>query len=213
MHPILASPASLWFPFNANKGQQKGTTVKLAIGIAAALMAIITTATAQETCTQEQIEANKALANGFYQDLWFSDNTDRYAEYVAETYKVWDIGERKGVTEDAIEQMAIADRFHDIAVLSGEIQFMVADCDRVATRWTLTTKPTNLMGRIMVGRATLPIINVVTIEDGKIIEFWNHRHDIDANLVIFKTAPAFLKGFVLGLIPFGFLYWRARRKS
>ncbi len=187
--------------------------MKFGMGMAATLLAMINVAMAQEVCTEEQIEANKALAMGFYQDLWFSDNTDRYAEYVAETYKVWDIGERKGVTEEAIEQKAIADRFHDIAVLSGEIQFIVADCDRVATRWTLTTKPTNLMGRIMVGSATLPIINVVTIEDGKIIEFWNHRHDIDANLVIFKTAPAFLKGFVLGLIPFGFLYWRAKRRS
>ncbi|MEM6747386.1 MAG: ester cyclase [Pseudomonadota bacterium] len=181
--------------------------------VIATFLAAIGIATAQETCTDEQIEANKEIARGFYRDLWFSNNTDRYTEYVADTYEVWDIGERKGVTEDAIEQKAIADLFHNNALLSGEIQFMVADCERVATRWTLTTQPTNLVGHVLVGNSTLPIINVLTIEDGKVVEFWNHRHDIDANLVIIKTAPAFLKGFVLGLIPFGFLYWRAKRKS
>ncbi|MEO1041929.1 MAG: nuclear transport factor 2 family protein [Pseudomonadota bacterium] len=181
--------------------------------VAAAFLAATGIAAAQETCTDEQIEANKEIARGFYQDLWFTDNTDRYTEYVADTYQVWDIGDRKGVTEKAIEQKVIADRFHGGATMTGEIQFMVADCERVATRWTATSKPTSLVGHIMIGDTTLPIINVVKIEDGKIVEFWNHRHDIDASLVIFKTAPAFIKGVLVGAIPFGFLYWRARRKS
>ncbi|MEM6914773.1 MAG: hypothetical protein AAF511_12430, partial [Pseudomonadota bacterium] len=139
--------------------------------------------------------------------------TDRYADYIADTYQVWDIGDRKGVTERAIEQKRIADRFHDNAEMTGEIQFMVADCERVATRWTATSKPTTLMGHIVIGNITLPIVNVITIKDGKMVEFWNHRHDIDTNQVTAKTVPAFIKGFMLGLVPFGFLYWRARRQS
>ena len=179
--------------------------------LATLAVATFATAAAQDTCTDEQIEANKELARGFYQDLWFTDNTDLYADYVAETYQVWDIGDRKGVTEPAIEQKIIADRFHDHAVMTGEIQFMVADCNRVATRWTATSAPTTLTGRFMFGAMTLPIINVVTIEDGKIVEFWNHRHDIDTGMTKMLTVPAFLKGFALGLIPFGVLLWRTRR--
>ncbi|GGY53696.1 hypothetical protein [Parvularcula lutaonensis] len=43
------------------------------------------------------VERNKAQARGFYEDLWFGGDTktENYANYVADTYVVHDIGERK----------------------------------------------------------------------------------------------------------------------
>jgi hypothetical protein len=51
-----------------------------------------------------QIEINKQIVNGFYQDLWFTNNTDNYARYVADEYVVHDIGDRKNSIEPAVEQ-------------------------------------------------------------------------------------------------------------
>ena len=39
-------------------------------------------------------EVNKEIALNFYKDLWFTNNTDKYADYVAEEYVVHDIGDR-----------------------------------------------------------------------------------------------------------------------
>jgi hypothetical protein len=59
-------------------------------------------ALAPDTVSDSLEERNKALARAFYEDLWFSDRTDRFDRYVADEYVVHDIGERKNVTEAAI---------------------------------------------------------------------------------------------------------------
>ena len=64
-------------------------------------------------------EANKEIARNFYQNLWFTNNTEKYEDYVAKEYVVHDIFERKGVTEPAIEQKNIVDMFWENGKLSG----------------------------------------------------------------------------------------------
>ena len=71
-----------------------------------ALIAPICHAQSAET---DNLQENKRLARAFYDDLWFNNNTDNYSEYVADTYVVHDIGDRKNVTEPAVEQKHIAD--------------------------------------------------------------------------------------------------------
>lgn len=142
-----------------------------------------------------QIVANKALARNFYQDLWFTNNTGKYADYVAETYVVHDTWGRKGVTEPAIEQKYIADSFWDNGDLHGEIDYQVAEGDLVATRWHASLKPKTFFGRIL-RMDNLAIINVFRIKDGKIVEIWNHRHDIETN----QTLKFVFKGLLIGLL-------------
>ena len=156
-------------------------------------------------------EANKEIARGFYEDLWFSDNTDKYAQYVADTYTVHDIGGLKGVREPAVIQKEIADFFHDNAKMTGEIDFMVAEGDLVATRWFARSEPTTMQGKLMIGKLELPIINVVRIEDGKIVEFWNHRHDIDTPQTMQHTMKGFLFGVLIALIPTIYVFILRRR--
>ncbi|MEL6370727.1 MAG: ester cyclase [Pseudomonadota bacterium] len=126
-------------------------------------------------------ERNKELARGFYEDLWFTDNTDAYNQYVADTYVVHDVGDRKGVTEDAIEQKKIADMFHSFGNVTGEIDYQIADGDKVATRWFVYLEPSaeaQQMGMTKVDGVA--IINVFRFNaEGKIVEFWNHRHDVE----------------------------------
>lgn len=166
---------------------------------AGALFAI--SAYAQGVNTQD-IEENKRLARAFYDDLWFSNNTDNYGRYVADSYVVHDIGERKNVTELAVEQKNIADFFWKHGTLSGSIDYQVAEGDLVATRWVSDFEPETLFGRLLLGKTSLPIINVLRFQDGKIVEFWNHRHDIDTTQTLAYTLKGLLIGLGIALIPF-----------
>ena len=150
------------------------------------------------TSVTSQIEINKQIVNGFYQDLWFTNNTDNYAEYVADKFVAHDIGDRKGSMEPAIEQKNIADFFWKHTTNNrARVDFQIAEGDLVATRWNMAWEPNTLFGRILLGKGELPIINVMRIEDGKIVEFWNHRHDIDTRMA---RLPLILRGLAFGLL-------------
>lgn len=158
-------------------------------------------------------EHNKELARGFYQDLWFSDHTDRWDRYVADEYVVHDIGDRKGITEPGIEQKRTADFFHSQGEMSGAIDFQIADGDLVATRWQWDFRPTSLLFKVLGGRTPLPIINVFRFRDGKIVEIWNHRHDIDfawGRIRFFRGLGVGLLLALPGWVAAGVL-WRRRR--
>ena len=162
--------------------------------------------------SESRSERNKEIARNFYQDLWFTDNTDRYIDYVADEYVVHDIGDRKGVTEPAIEQKIIADRFWDNGTWDSKINYQIAEGDLVATRWEATYKPSTFLGRIMIGSGTIAIINVFRFnEEGKIVEIWNHRHDIDTPQTMRFTIKGLLIGLLIALIP-TIIAFRLRRK-
>jgi predicted SnoaL-like aldol condensation-catalyzing enzyme len=157
-----------------------------------------------------QIETNKEIARNFYQDLWFTNNTTKYAAYVADEYVVHDTWDRKGVTEPAIEQKNIADMFWENGELSGKIDYQVAEGDLVATRWHGSLKPKTLFGRVL-AMENLAIINVFRIKDGKIVEIWNHRHDIETNQTLKFVIQGLLIGLLIALIP-TVIAFRLRKK-
>ena len=149
-----------------------------------------------------QEEINKQIALKFYEDLWFTNNTDKYADYVADEYVVHDIGNRKAVTEPAIEQKTIADRFWEGGSWDSKIDYQIAEGDLVATRWIADYRAESFMAKIMFGTGSIPIINVFRIKDGKIVEIWNHRHDIDTNVpIVFIGGKGFLLGLMIALFP------------
>lgn len=149
-----------------------------------------------DTTLTNQTERNKQIVRDFYNDLWFSNNTDNYIKYVADEYVVHDIGDRKGVTEPAIEQKNIADFFWANGDWTSVFDYQIAEGDLVATRWKASYKPKTFLGKIAIGDSKMPIINVFRLKDGKIVEIWNHRLDIDTR----QTLQFTLKGFGLGLL-------------
>ena len=194
--------------------QQLTRTITLTL--AAGMVGTAVPLAAQETPTSDSVEErNKALARGFYEDLWFSDNTDRYERYLADEYVVHDTGDRKGVKEPAIRQKEIADFFHSRGEMAGSIDYQIAEGDLVATRWQWKMEPTSLMFRIMGGRNQIPIINVFRFDEkGRIVEIWNHRHDIDTGAANFKFLKGLGVGLVVALLGWGvaFFLWRRQRK-
>ncbi|MEN7342166.1 MAG: ester cyclase [Pseudomonadota bacterium] len=144
-----------------------------------------------------RIERNKALALEFYEQLWNTNNTDRYSELIADEYVIHDIGDDKGIVEPAIKQQEIADFFWSNGTMTVEIDYQLAERDIVATRWIWRFSPESLFGRVMLGVTEIPIINVFRFnDDGKIVEIWNHRHDIDTSM----TLRFVIKGFVYGVL-------------
>ncbi len=164
-----------------------------------------------DSASSEIERQNKDLARNFYEDLWFSRSTDRYEDYLAETYVVHDIGDEKNLTEPAVTQKEIADFFWANGNMSGAIDYQIADGDLVATRWTWQFEPTTMLGRILKGRDDLPIINVFRIKDGEIVEIWNHRHDIDTGMPIRFIAKGFLFGILVTVIPLAWAISLRRR--
>ena len=158
-----------------------------------------------------QTEINKEIAKNFYQDLWFTNNTDQYKRYVADEYVVHDIGNRKGITEPAIEQKNIADIFWKNGDFNCKIDYQIAEGDLVATRWTGFFFFFLLFGKIALEtHRPISIINVFRIEDGKIVEFWNHRHDIETPQTMKFTLKGFIFGLILSLFP---TIWAIRLKK
>jgi hypothetical protein len=61
------------------------------------------------------------------------------------------------------------------------------------------------------GGADLPIINVFRLRDGKIVEIWNHRHDIDTGQTMRFTFQGLAVGLGIALLPTAYAL-RLRRR-
>ncbi len=185
-------------------------------GPASAQTSVKPAATAPESAAAPtQQEVNKALATRFYNEVWFSRNPDVVDEIIAPNYTIHDIGDNKGLTEPAAMQKDVAEMFWNNGNMSGTIDFQIAEGDLVATRWQWDFEPTSWWMKALGGRRPLPIINVFRFEDGKVVEIWNHRHDID----FAWGRILFAQGLLVGLIPslilgiISLILWRKLRKA
>ena len=170
---------------------------------------------AQSECSEETEEKNKALAKEFYEKVWFSNNPETVDKLVAKEYTIHDIGDDKNIKETPQDQKDVAQFFWDNGKMSGSIDYQIAECDLVATRWQWKFEPESFLFKILGGKNQIPIINVFRFKDGKIVEIWNHRHDIDTA----QGNIPFVQGLFLGLIPavifliLSLILWRKLRKQ
>ena len=178
------------------------------------LGALVNAQVSSAPCDPETEEKNKATILKFYEKLWFSNNPEVADEVFASEYVAHDIGDRKNSKETPEKQKEIAAFLWNNGKLSGSIDYQIAECDLVATRWQSTFEPSTWWMKWMGGKNQIPIINVVRFKEGKVVEIWNHRHDIDT----FQGNIPFVKGLLIGLIPsvilliLSFILWRKTGK-
>ena len=122
---------------------------------------------------------NKALVERFYEQVWRNGNLDVADELFADDYVRHDFRPGNPAGPEGQKEIARAFRvaFPD---LSFEIDFVLADGDFVAGRWTASgthlgpwagVEPTGKPMRFSA-------INVFRFSDGKVVELWNHRDDL-----------------------------------
>jgi steroid delta-isomerase-like uncharacterized protein len=125
-------------------------------------------------------EANKALVRRFYDEVWARGNVDVADEVFADDYERHDF--RAGEATPGPEgQKRIAAAFRAaFPDLSWQIDFILADRDFVAARWTASGTHLGAWAGVQpTGRSMrFSGINVFRFSDGKVVELWNHRDDL-----------------------------------
>jgi steroid delta-isomerase-like uncharacterized protein len=125
-------------------------------------------------------ESNKALVRRFYDEVWAKGNLEVADDVFADEYERHDL--RPGdPSPGPVGQKEIAAAFRAaFPDLTWDVDFILADGDFVAGRWTATgthlgpwagVEPT---GRTM----SFSGINVFRFSDGRVVEIWNHRDDL-----------------------------------
>jgi steroid delta-isomerase-like uncharacterized protein len=125
-------------------------------------------------------EANKALIRRFYEEVWNRGNLDVADEVFAAGYVRHDFRATEPEPGPAGQKQIAADFRAAFPDLSFEIDFLLAEGELVAGRWTATgTHLGSWAGFAATGRPMrFSAINVFRFDGGKVVEIWNHRDDL-----------------------------------
>ena len=125
-------------------------------------------------------EANKAIVRRFYDEVWVGGNLDAADEVFAADYVRHDLRATQAEPGPEGQKRIAADFRAAFPDLSFAVDFLLAEGDLVAGRWTATgTHLGSWAGVAPTGRTMrLSAINVFRFADGKVVELWNHRDDL-----------------------------------
>jgi len=125
-------------------------------------------------------EQNKALVRRFYEEVWNKGNLAVDDEIFAVDYVRHDL--RPGNPLSGPEgQKKIASEFRAaFPDLHMTIDLMIAEGDMVMARWTTEGTNTGPWGSVpATGKhASFSAVNIFRIDNGKVVEIWNHRDDL-----------------------------------
>jgi steroid delta-isomerase-like uncharacterized protein len=130
--------------------------------------------------TLSQVDQNRALIQRFYAEVWNQGHLDVADEIFTKDYVRHDPGGGSPAPgPEGQKQIAAGQRkgFPDLVMT---IDFMVADGDKVAARWTITGTNTGdlPMAKATGKKVTFSGINIYRFDHGKVVELWNHRDDL-----------------------------------
>jgi steroid delta-isomerase-like uncharacterized protein len=125
-------------------------------------------------------EANKALVRGFYEEVWNRGNLDFADDVFAPEYLRHDFRASEPEPGPAGQKRIAADFRAAFPDLSFEVDFVLAEGDLVAGRWTASgTHLGPWAGVEATGRRMrFSGLNVFRFSSGKVVEIWNHRDDL-----------------------------------
>ena len=125
-------------------------------------------------------EQNKALIRRFYEEVWNNGNFDVAEEIFAADYLRHDLRPGKALPGPEGQKRIAADfraAFPDLAM---QVDFMIAEGDMVMARWTTEGTNTGQWANVPpTGKhAKFSGVNIFRIANGRVVELWNHRHDL-----------------------------------
>ncbi|HET9992238.1 MAG TPA: ester cyclase [Kofleriaceae bacterium] len=129
--------------------------------------------------TETAQDKNKALVRRFYDEVWNKGHLDVADEVFARDYVRHDPGPPAPPGAEGQKQVAAGMRkaFPDLVYT---VDFMIAENDIVAARWTIQgTQTGDMMGAKPTGKkVTFSGVNIFRFDHGKVAELWNHRDDL-----------------------------------
>ena len=157
-------------------------------------------------------EKNKAITLRFYEEVWGKGNIAVVDEVFAPFYVAHDSSAAPSqAAESSEEQKKIAE---DIRSLLSEYSFtpeyLVADGDKVAARWTIKGRPKGLINLISTDQFEVSGANIFRFADGKVVEIWNHRDDLGVQQQLGISKVQYALGFLTGLVLPGVI-WLTRK--
>ena len=125
-------------------------------------------------------EANKALVRRFYEEVWVKGNLDAADDVFAPDYVRHDLRAAEALSGPEGQKRIASDFRAAFPDLSFDVEFLLAEDDLVAGRWTASgTHLGEWGGQAPTGRQMrFSAVNVFRFDEGKVVELWNHRDDL-----------------------------------
>jgi predicted ester cyclase len=162
---------------------------------------------------RSEIEAkNKAIMLRFYEEVWDKGNVAVVDEVFAPYYLTHDSNARlSGGAESSEEQKKIVEGVRSLlSEYSFTPEYLVAEGDKVAARWTIKGKPKGLINLISADQFEVSGANIFRLADGKVVEIWNHRDDLGVQQQLGISKVQYALGFLTGLVLSGVI-WQTRK--
>ena len=125
-------------------------------------------------------EYNKALIRRFYEEVWNQGHLAAADDIFADDYVRHDLRPGNPLAGPAGQKKIAADFRAAFPDLRMTIDLVIAEGDMIAARWTTEGTNTGQWGNVPPTgkRARFSGVNIFRIENGKVVELWNHRDDL-----------------------------------
>jgi steroid delta-isomerase-like uncharacterized protein len=125
-------------------------------------------------------QQNKALIHRFYEEVWNNGNLDAADDIFAADYVRHDLRPGNALPGPKGQKRIAADFRAAFPDLRMTVDLMLAEDDLVTARWT--TEGTNTgpwAGVPPTGKyVKFSGVNIFRVENGRVVELWNHRDDL-----------------------------------
>jgi steroid delta-isomerase-like uncharacterized protein len=157
----------------------RSITLAMAVTTVVGLLTLVCEARG-EPMPSEIADANKALINRFYEEVWNKGNVEFAWQVFAEDYVRHDLRPTQALPGPEGQAKVAADFRRAFPDLKFKVDLALAEGDLVAARWTATGTMTGKWGAVEpTGKvARFSGVNIFRFRDGKIVEIWNHRDDL-----------------------------------
>ena len=125
-------------------------------------------------------QQNKALIHRFYEEVWNNGNLDAADDIFAADYARHDLRPGNALPGPEGQKKIAADFRAAFPDLHMAVDLMLAEDDIVAARWTTEGTNTGEWGTVPPTgkRIKFSGVNIFRVENGRVVELWNHRDDL-----------------------------------